>query len=374
MKKVFFLYLLLIVHFSLYPWSFALWHAPLRGVLQGWHPLVGRRDWFDIVVNFLFYMPFGALGVLAWRNGRGAWRRWTALAAAGMALSLALETLQAWVPGRDSSVQDVVMNSLGTLAGIVIGIGLGRHHAGGAKLPLRRPMALLLAAAWVCAQMFPFLPVLNRWSLQRALEHLAGITPVSGLHLAEAFLGGLLLSFLLRAALGPALWRVSLAAAVLIPLVAAFIQGVAFSWPAFTAATLAFWISTRSTGRPRSEAALLACLALLLIAAKEFYPFHLSAVPAPFHWMPFAGFLEFDHQSAVRIVAAKFFLYGAAVWTLRETGLALWGSAGVVTLLLALGEAAQRYLPGRVPESTDPLLALLAAVLMVWLKDRPSTR
>jgi VanZ family protein len=90
--------------------------------------------------------------------------------------------------------------------------------------------------------------------------------------------------------------------------------------------------------------------------------------------MPFAGFLEFDHQSAVRIVAAKFFLYGAAVWTLRETGLALWGSAGVVTLLLALGEAAQRYLPGRVPESTDPLLALFAAVLMVWLKDRPATR
>jgi hypothetical protein len=64
------------------------------------------------------------------------------------------------------------------------------------------------------------------------------------------------------------------------------------------------------------------------------------------------------------VVAGKFFLYGSSVWMLREAGVPLWGSAGMVALLLSAGEATQRYLPGRVAESTDPLLALLAGWLV----------
>jgi VanZ family protein len=376
LKKVFALYALLIIHFSLYPWSFAPVHAPLMGILHGWTAPVGRRDWFDVVANFLFYIPFGTLGALAWSKGRGVWRRSIALVAAGATLSLVLETLQAWVPHRDSSLRDVAMNSLGALAGVLIGTCLQRQGAGGARAgtrSLRQTLPLVLAAAWVAGQMFPFLPVLNRWSLQDALERISSLTPVSGLDLAEAFVSGLLLSFLLRTLLNPPLWKVSLATATVALLLAAFIQGVVFSWPIFLATVLAFWISASRIGRSRRHAVVLACLALLLIAVKEFYPFHLSPVPGPFHWMPFSVPVS-SNQMLARVLSAKFFLYGTAIWTLRKSGLALWPSAGVVTLLLVAGEAVQRYLPGRTAESTDPLLAVLAAGLMVWLKDRSADR
>jgi len=42
-------------------------------------------------------------------------------------------------------------------------------------------------------------------------------------------------------------------------------------------------------------------------------------------------------------------------------------------LLLMAGEFAQCYLPGRTAESTDPVLAVIAMLVMIWLKDRPPT-
>jgi len=41
--------------------------------------------------------------------------------------------------------------------------------------------------------------------------------------------------------------------------------------------------------------------------------------------------------------------------------------------VLIAGEFAQRYLPGRTAESTDPVLAVIAMFVMIWLKDRPPT-
>ena len=93
---------------------------------------------------------------------------------------------------------------------------------------------------------------------------------------------------------------------------------------------------------------------LLLIAAKELTPFVLAGTPAPFYFTPFGAFLEANRDAAIRVVAGKFFLYGSSVWMLREAGLPIWTSAGMVALLLSAGEAAQRYLPGRIAESTDP--------------------
>jgi len=60
------------------------------------------------------------------------------------------------------------------------------------------------------------------------------------------------------------------------------------------------------------------------------------------------------------------FDYGAAVWVLHASGSSYArADASVAAALFGL-ELLQRYLPGRTPESTDAVLALLMA-LVLWL-------
>jgi hypothetical protein len=75
----------------------------------------------DVTLNILGFIPFGALLVFYGRNARG-WPNGKAVSAAvltGFLLSLAIELLQVFLPSRDSSLLDLIDNTLGT------GIGAG---------------------------------------------------------------------------------------------------------------------------------------------------------------------------------------------------------------------------------------------------------
>lgn len=76
----------------------------------------GLPDW---VVNFLGFLPLGGLLVLMWR-------RFTVAGAVFLCLlvSLLLETGQFFVAGRDPHLCDLLMNTLGGLAGALLGKGL----------------------------------------------------------------------------------------------------------------------------------------------------------------------------------------------------------------------------------------------------------
>jgi VanZ family protein len=85
--------------------------------------------WFDVISNFLGYMPLGALLALsALRTGRG---RYAVLVAslAGCLLSLSMETLQSYLPQRVPSNLDWATNSAGTLVGAVFAALLERFGA-----------------------------------------------------------------------------------------------------------------------------------------------------------------------------------------------------------------------------------------------------
>ncbi|HSL21128.1 MAG TPA: LamG-like jellyroll fold domain-containing protein, partial [Vicinamibacterales bacterium] len=71
------------------------------------------RYWFDLLQNLALYVPLGL--VLAAR-GRGL----PATGAIAATLSLATELLQFVVPGRDSSANDLIANTLGSLAGAAL--------------------------------------------------------------------------------------------------------------------------------------------------------------------------------------------------------------------------------------------------------------
>jgi hypothetical protein len=88
--------------------------------LPSWRDLT---DVSDVVTNILGFVPFGFLLVLFLKRSR----RWSNGKAAGVAIaigftvSLVIELLQVFLPSRDSSMLDLINNTLGT----AIGAGLG---------------------------------------------------------------------------------------------------------------------------------------------------------------------------------------------------------------------------------------------------------
>ncbi len=79
----------------------------------------GRRGLADIILNVMLFIPFGAALTLAevrW------WRIWLL----GALFSAAIEYTQLFIPGRDSSLADVVSNSTGALAGRLLALVLAR--------------------------------------------------------------------------------------------------------------------------------------------------------------------------------------------------------------------------------------------------------
>lgn len=82
---------------------------------------LGDVDTAGAAANVLLFAPLGvALSLLRWR--------FRAAAAAAVAVSVAIEVAQLVVPGRTSSVDDVIMNALGAVAGWVVAAYLLRDR------------------------------------------------------------------------------------------------------------------------------------------------------------------------------------------------------------------------------------------------------
>lgn len=77
----------------------------------------------DVTLNILGLVPFGALLVIYWKSTK-SWSSEKALLWAvlsGFAVSLFIEVLQVLLPSRDSSLLDLINNTVGTGAGGVLG-------------------------------------------------------------------------------------------------------------------------------------------------------------------------------------------------------------------------------------------------------------
>jgi glycopeptide antibiotics resistance protein len=83
--------------------------------------------------NLVMFVPFGVLVLLlwwdarrrsVWRAGRSAWRLVGPVSAVAAAFSVAVELSQLVIPGRVSTVQDVVLNTAGALVGALVTAGV----------------------------------------------------------------------------------------------------------------------------------------------------------------------------------------------------------------------------------------------------------
>ena len=161
------LYALMIVYASLE--SFSGWLAPLPGtpffLFAPWSPRFTR---FDIAVNVLAYAPFGFLVALS-GAGRSSPMRFLQATGAGALLSLAMETMQMFIPTRDASTLDFACNVAGAAAGAFAALAFNRIpglRAGVAAWRRRvftdgrtADLGLSLLVVWLLAQLNPGIPL-----------------------------------------------------------------------------------------------------------------------------------------------------------------------------------------------------------------------
>jgi VanZ family protein len=141
-----------------------------------------QRYWtgFDVMVNVVGYMPFGALLVLSmYPRLRGLWAVLVA-ALAGVLMSGTMETVQNFLPSRVPSNLDLATNALGCLAGAIVGAYFAPMLLDRSRLYQLRQnwfaahasQGLVLVALWPLAQVYPqsylfgngqILPTLSEW-------------------------------------------------------------------------------------------------------------------------------------------------------------------------------------------------------------------
>ena len=111
---LFLLYLGGILFMGLYPQAASV-HRP--GVLLGWGYSYG-----DVIINVLGFVPLGflAMGLLAEMRRTGFWQSLGSVVAFCLCVSLAIELVQYFLPGRSSSMVDLLTNTLGALVGATL--------------------------------------------------------------------------------------------------------------------------------------------------------------------------------------------------------------------------------------------------------------
>lgn len=163
-------YALFIVYASLSPFSG--WREQgivFVDVLQ--LPLNSPYTLFDVVLNFLSYIPFGLLVGLTLRARHSAiiTALWAVLL--GILLSASMEYLQMYLPLRASSNLDLLTNSVGMVFGAVLAVSITSWTSWFAHLTHWRnrlfhsekemDFGLALLALWMFGQINPTLPMLG---------------------------------------------------------------------------------------------------------------------------------------------------------------------------------------------------------------------
>lgn len=186
-------YTLLAIYGSLYPFSG--WRdsgVPLDAFLTAAWPRYFTV--FDLAVNFAAYLLLGFLWVPTLRPWLGPGLAVAAAAIVGSSFSLAVETLQNFLPSRIPSNVDLACNALGAVAGALAGARWGATLLDGGRIDaLRRrhfmhgragDWGLLLVALWLLAQLNPLTLLFGNGDLRNLLG-LPAQLPYS----AQAFAG-----------------------------------------------------------------------------------------------------------------------------------------------------------------------------------------
>ncbi len=206
------LYGLAIAYASLQP--FEPWLARASGsaffLFAPWPPRWVR---YDVLTNVLAYLPFGFFVALAQRRHDPGSRLSLAIVA-GTLLSLAMETLQMYLPMRYASLADLLSNAAGSALGGALALALLRSPRAKSAIASIRDrwflpgtvgdLGIALLVIWLVVQVNPGIPLFATVydpavPLGDSLAPDLAATVVEGAHSAFQLLGvGLFLALLLR--------------------------------------------------------------------------------------------------------------------------------------------------------------------------------
>jgi VanZ family protein len=371
-RRLLLLVVALIVYGSLYPWSLDFDRSganPLWVLLHAWPQGIDRFVLRDAAINLALYFPLGVAAFLAVARRHGRLVAFDAALLIALGLSASMEMLQIYDPGRTCSLLDVFCNVSGAAAGALAALilrpeleSLARRKPG-----WHGPAALLLVACWASYQLYPFFPVISQTKLRASLELLAESASVSPVEVWANAAGWMAAALVMEAFFGNMRPRWLLAAMACLPVRLLIAQrSLTLSEALGAALALLLWSLLPERKRLLAGVFLLASATVL----RELSPFRLAETPHPFSWIPFVATFDSERQSATVILLRKAFEYGALVWLFRARGISYARAAVAVAASLAILEAIQRYLPGRTPEITDSVVALLMALVLWRLSSR----
>jgi VanZ family protein len=378
-------YTLLLVYGTLFPLNgwLTLDTSPWNLMLQRGP---GNTSKADILTNLLVYMPFGLLLMRSLGNRSGSAHKIMLVTLASALLSLALEYLQAHLPGRVPSILDLVLNTLGGFSGALFALALRPDTAVGGKLYRIRsiyihpgPLAnlgLLALGLWALSQLSPLVPSIDLGNLRQGLKPLwhtlQNISTLEWVRVMEYSLSitaaGIISSTLLRTrynALFLFTGFVSLVILLKVPVI-----GRQLSLEALLGLVFGLIITALVYDRPlrlRLSVAVIA-LAGMVLASGLYVPVDTAIIsPAPFNWIPFRSHLTNNITGLIDILGSLWpFVALSFIAQLANSKhrliLMLTGSCIIFPLVFAL-EWNQQYLPGRSPDITDAIIATLAWLL-----------
>jgi VanZ family protein len=313
----------------------------------------------DILVNVALYVPLGASAYLALRSRRTGGVAAAAAIAAGAALSLTVEFIQRWEPGRVPSVRDVLTNTAGTCIGTLVAAAGAKYLA----FQHVRKRSADGAATWLLGVMgawllVPFFPVRGRTAIYTKIG-IFRTAPFDWVDFASTAAIWLAAGHLLQAVIPRRAVPVLAAATLLVP--AQLVIATRQPTLSELAGALAGCLLLASGVRQLTAAFLL----LAVILAAGLMPLPYADASHPLSWVPFGSFLRQDWQVAILSITERVLYYGTTIWLLNHAGVSgLIATVAVAGILAAL-EAAQTLVPGHTPEITDPLLALLLGLVLV---------
>jgi VanZ family protein len=364
---LFWIVVALIVYGTLYPFhfNFAARHGnAFLILLHSWPARFGPSELRDAVLNVALFVPLGATACLAVAKRHGRAAGYAFALATGAALSASVEMLQIYDSHRYCSALDWLCNTTGTFLGAALAVVFQPRIERLTTVAARRgaPAALLLAGCWTGFQLYPLIPQFNRGHLQAAWAHLTA-TPLSAVEIFASAAGWFVFALTLRT-VWPRMPAAGLALAMLSIPLRLFITDRSLDGSDLLGGALGLVLWVVTPGKARQGAAWLLLFAAIIV--RELAPFRFGAFH-PFSWRPLAASLGAPTAAAAAVVFRKAFEYGAAIWLLRLNNVGYLPAGIAVAAALGAMETLQCFLPGRQPEITDPLIALLMALVLSLL-------
>lgn len=381
-------YIALILWGSLYPFSDWRTVADPFAFLRAWnHQALSAPD---LLVNALVYIPLGiCLRVLT--------RSWRAPASIVLAtlfsgtLSFAVEATQSHLPLRVPALSDFVLNTAGGFVGAVFAALVTPRWRIVARLMAWRTrtfqegreadIALAALAGWALSQLAPFVPSLDLGTLRSGLAPLAATLSepdtFQPAYAAAYALALFALTLLARDArrrdvsIARPLWLFVLAVLALkVPVISRQLSAEALSGCAV--GVLAGLLLPRRLKPARPALAALAMV--LALTVSELSPE--SGALRTLNWTPFVAHLNNPLRGLSVLIDAvwPYLTLAAALWRLSAGGRA----AGILITVLCGSfsfalEWTQQHIPGRTPDITTVLMAIVGAALAVgYLRAAPA--